>query len=357
MADPHTAPADSGNAAPPLPQDGTLSSAAQSFMGMLEPQEDNQRPEEAAPDTDDIEVSAEAPEEESAELEEGEELEASSEDESEGEDGQEYEEEVEEEEPSVYAVKIDGEDVEVSLDELISGYSRHKTFTQKTQQLAEQRREFETEQSRLGQEIAQIQGERQQYVDALQNVIAQTSKGLDQYQNINWEQLKAEDPIEYLEKKEEFREHQDTMRAHQAQQHQAIQQQQSDDVKLRQQTLSKENEMMIEKMPDWADSGKRNDLAGKLSEYAIGQGYQAEEISQLIDHRSLMVLNKARLYDEMQSSDLKAKKVKGKPRVVRTGQGVERQHSAKKRQRSKMNALKNSGSMKDAAAAFEEMMQ
>jgi hypothetical protein len=71
----------------------------------------------------------------------------------------------------------------------------------------------------------------------------------------------------------------------------------------------------------------------------------------------LMVLNKARLYDEMQSSDLKAKKVKGKPRVVRSGQGVERQHSAKKRQRSKMNALKKSGSMKDAASAFEEMMQ
>ena len=356
MADTQPAPAESGaeSAAPQIPQDGSIDSAAQAFLGMLEPQEeDTRRPEETAQADTDESVEASEPEEVEAE---GEQLEAEA-THDDDEDGQEYEIESDDEEPPVYAVKVDGEEIEVSLDELLKGYSRHSAFTQKTQQLADQRREFETEQQRMSQELAQIQHERQQYVDALQHVIAQTSNGLEQYTQVNWEQLKAEDPIEYVTKKEEFREHQEKLHAYQQQQAHAVQQQESDYDRARQEMLVKENEQMSQKIPEWNEPEKRADIAGKLSEYAKSQGFIDEEIRDLIDHRSLVVLKKAMEYDAIMSSDLKAKKVKGKPRVIRSGQGVARKASGQKRQRSKHATLKKSGNVRDAAAVFEEMMQ
>ena len=51
-------------------------------------------------------------------------------------------EEETDEEPK-YTVKVDGEEIEVTQDELLRGYMRQKDYTQKTQQLAEQRRQFE----------------------------------------------------------------------------------------------------------------------------------------------------------------------------------------------------------------------
>lgn len=46
------------------------------------------------------------------------------------------------EEPT-YKVKVDGEEIEVTQEELLRGYMRQKDYTQKTQALAEQRRQFE----------------------------------------------------------------------------------------------------------------------------------------------------------------------------------------------------------------------
>ena len=51
-------------------------------------------------------------------------------------------EEETDEEPK-YTVKVDGEEIEVTQDELLRGYMRQRDYTQKTQQLAEQRRQFE----------------------------------------------------------------------------------------------------------------------------------------------------------------------------------------------------------------------
>ena len=50
--------------------------------------------------------------------------------------------ESEQEEPT-YTVKVDGQELEVTQEELLRGYMRQRDYTQKTQALAEQRRQFE----------------------------------------------------------------------------------------------------------------------------------------------------------------------------------------------------------------------
>ena len=69
-------------------------------------------------------------------------------------------EDVTQTEPETYTVKVNGEDVNVTLDDLKNGYSRTSDYTRKSQQLAEQRKQFEQQQ-------AQIQAERTQLAENL----------------------------------------------------------------------------------------------------------------------------------------------------------------------------------------------
>tara|TARA_Y100000588_G_C14277448_1_gene935071 strand:- start:6738 stop:7772 length:1035 start_codon:yes stop_codon:yes gene_type:complete len=335
---------------PAIVQDGSLAAAQSALLGLLEPEPETPETEEATPTEDSVASTEEISDEESEAVQEDESEEVEESDESESEEP----EEVEEEEPEIYAVRVDGEEVEVSLDELLNGYSRQSSFTKKTQQLAEDRKAMESLQQQYNSEVAQIQQERQQYAEYLQNIIENSQ--LDQWGSVDWEALKRDDPIEFVTKREEFREAQEKVQRLQQEQqnaqqkaHQAQQQQWAD-------TVKSEHAALVEKLPDWGKPDAQRELAGKLRDYAKGQGYQDAEIDTLVDHRSFIVLNKARLYDELQGSDVKAKKLKNKPRVIRGGKGVTKTAEAKQKRTSQKNRLKKSGRVEDAAALFEDFI-
>jgi hypothetical protein len=81
---------------------------------------------------------------------------------------EEYEEELEEdldedmetegepEDGESYIVKVDGEDVEVTFDELLAGYSRQAHFTKSMQSLKEEREAFQTEVSEYQETLGQL---------------------------------------------------------------------------------------------------------------------------------------------------------------------------------------------------------
>ena len=109
---------------------------------------------------------------------------------------------------------------EVTLDELMKGYSRQSDYTKKTQDLSTERKQMEEMQRQYNSEISQIQAEREQYVESLNQIIANSSTGLDKFDNVDWASLRDSDPIEYVTKKEEFREQQEKVQALQQEQHQ-----------------------------------------------------------------------------------------------------------------------------------------
>lgn len=81
-----------------------------------------------------------------------------------------------------FKVKVDGEEIEVTQEELLRGYMRQKDYTQKTQQLAEQRRQFEQQpQYHPQQENHQPQLNQQPNADlnAMAKDIAARQLGLD----------------------------------------------------------------------------------------------------------------------------------------------------------------------------------
>jgi hypothetical protein len=321
----------------------------------MEPEEEKPETEESAP-TEDVEESTEETQDEPLEedvLEE--EAEEESEEESEEE---ELDEDELEEEPEVYAVKVDGEELEVSLDELVKGYSRQSDYTRKTQELASQRDEMTKLQQQWANEIYQAQAERQQYIDALGQFVQNSMGGLEQFQNVDWENLRQIDPIAFVTKKEELREVQDRVRQAQEEQGKALQKQQEETAKLRQLAVQEEHAKLVAAVPEWNDAEKRGKMAGELSAYAVEQGFTKEELQQLIDHRSLLVLMKAQKYDALQKSDVKAKKLKNKPKVVRSGKGSNKKSDTARAKRiASMKRLKQSGKPEDAASLFEDFVE
>jgi len=340
MADKQEAPQEVGDTQP-----GSLWEAQEALLKMMEPETETPETEEAQP----------TEEEESQPEEEDESLEEDTEEEEEPEGEEESEEADVEEGEELYKVKVDGSEREVSLDELLNGYSRQSDYTKKTQQLAQERQGMAQLQQQWQQEMIAAQTERQQYIDALGQVVNQSMTGLEEYANIDWETLKEDDPIAYVTRRDEFREAQGNVRAMQEQQAYAMQQQEAEMQNAIQYRAREEMGMLVQKIPEWKDKETRQELTKNLREYATGQGFSPEEISSLIDHRSLIVLMKAQKYDAMQNSDVKSKKLKNKPKVVRSGTGTTSKATSKSKRTAKMKRLQSTGHVDDAAAILEDM--
>ena len=223
MADTQTAPQAPAGIQPNPALDGSVTEAQEAILSLLEPEEEKPQAEEATP-TEDVE-STEETQDESLDEEPAEEEEAEPEEEEAEEESEEPDVEEEEE---LYKVKVDGSEQEVTLDELLSGYSRQSDYTKKTQQIAQERQQMSQLQQQWQQEMIAAQTERQQYIDALGQVVNQSMTGLEEYANIDWATLKEDDPISYVTRRDEFRDAQERVRAMQEQQAYAVQQQEAE---------------------------------------------------------------------------------------------------------------------------------
>ena len=101
---------------------------------------------------------------------------------------------------------------------------------------------------------------------------------------------------------------------------------------------------------------KKKVIAKDIRNFAKTQGFQEEEIDGLSDHRSLIILYKALKYDALQKADVKSKKIKGKPRVVRSGKAKEKGEDAKSKRTAQMKRLRGTGHIDDASALLEDFI-
>ena len=348
MADTQTAPQVPAGLQPPTAPGGSITEAQEALLSLLEPEEDKPETEEAQP----------TEEEESQPVEEDESFEEETEEEEESvEEEEESEEPDEESEEALYAVTVNGEEQEVTLDELMSGYSRQSDYTRKTQDVAKERKQMGELQVQYISEMHQARAERQQYLESLNQIIANSASNLDKFTNIDWESIKENDPIEYVTRKEEFREAQEKVQSMQRDQYMAHQKNIEDERQMRSRALQVENGKLADALPEWSEPEKQKKIVSDIRGYASSQGFTEEELNSLVDHRSLLVLMKAQKYDAMQKSDVKSKKLKNKPHVIRSGKGVTRNSSDKSKRTAQMKRLKQSGHIKDASALFEDFVE
>lgn len=260
-----------------------------------------------------------------------------------------------------YTVKVDGEEQEVTLDELVRGYQRNADYTRKTMKVAEERREVGRLREAAERERAAAEVERQRYTAELDAAIpALREQILQRFRGIDWVKLAAEDPVRFAEMSPVFETLSRQLQQAEAMRHRFRQQQRQREAELRQARLNHRNEqwrMLTRHVPELADPATARREVQAMTDYLVNAGYSRDELDRLVDHRDYILARKAMLYDRMTESKGKfEEKVRALPKVQRPGAAPSRDDRGRERRSQLMNRLRRSGSTEDAARAIEELL-
>ena len=281
------------------------------------------------------EISAED-ETEEVEEEEEEVLEAS-----ESEDDEDQEEDAGLEEPELYSVKGDGQEAQVTLEDLKQGYSGQKYVQTGMQDVANKRKEAENVYEALN-------NERQQLAEIYQQL---QNGGVAQAPTKPNKELFDADPIGYMQENLAYEEKKAEYDKQMAQL-QGVSQQNSEAQQHARQAFVQEQMQILQKdIPEFADEKTASKLKNNLVSIGMKHyAYTTDEISQITDHRAIKVLNDARKYQNIIAGKTKAEvKTKGAKSVVKPG--AKKQPTPDSKIRSRQQAkLRETGSMEDAVS-------
>jgi len=253
----------------------------------------------------------------------------------------------EEEQPQVFTVKVDGKEVEVTLDELQKGYSRTQDYTRKTQQIAEVRKQTEAE-------LQEVRAEREQYAQLLGALQAQVQQAAQP--QVDWDRLYQEDPIEWVRQREVMRENQEKAAAIQSEQQRLAQLSQQEQAKQREALLAQEQEALLAAIPEWKDSKKAQAEKAMLVQFGQKIGFTPDDLKNVVDHRAVVMLRKAALYDQMMSKRGQIKPVTNNgPRPAKPG-AAGRVSSNTEAMRAQQRLAKT-GRVDDAADAIYKLLK
>ena len=266
-------------------------------------------------------------------------------------DEDEADEEEEDERPEgeaqFFSVIVDGESQDVPLDELISGYQRQSSFTQKSQQLAEERKGFDVER-------AALQQERQNYSGVLQQ-LQQQMQAARTPANFDWDALERNDPVQWLKLKELERQRAGEIAAVQDEQMRVQQLTADQQGRELQERLLAETDLVLERIPEWQDSDKKAEDQRKLAEFGRTLGFSDDELSTVYDHRALVTLYKAWQFDELTNGE-KVQAAKSKIGSVKSGNRETSRRTRSRKQKAQRAKLKKTGKVDDAAAIFSQIL-
>lgn len=256
-------------------------------------------------------------------------------------------EEEESEQPQLYTIKVDGEETEVTLEELQNGYSRQRDYTRKTQELAQQRKAIEAKQQEVSQKDAI-------YSQLLPKMEA-TLKG-ELENEPDWSALYEADPIAYVREKDIWNEKKQKLQAVQAESQRLQQESAMEQQKKLQQFVEYGNQQLLEQIPEWQD----NEVASKekmaIRDYGVNVlGYTPQEMDSVYDYRVLLGLRNAWLqHKTVQATKVKPTEKKAAARTARPGtSNVPKSTTPVKKARQK---LAKTGKVQDAAKLFEQIL-
>jgi hypothetical protein len=253
----------------------------------------------------------------------------------------------EQEQPQIFSVKVDGKEVEVTLEELQKGYSRTQDYTRKTQQIAEARKQTEAE-------LQAVRAEREQYAQLLGALESQVQQAAQP--NIDWDRLYQEDPIEYVRQREVMRENKEKAEAIQSEQQRLAYVSQQEQAQFMHQRLEHEKEALLAAIPDWKDAKKAQAEKALLVEFGQKIGFTPEELKSVVDHRAVLMLRKAALYDQMMSKRGNIKPVTNNgPRPAKPG-AAGRVSNSTESVRAQQRVAKT-GRVDDAANAIYQLLK
>lgn len=248
-----------------------------------------------------------------------------------------------------HKVKVDGQELEVDEEELKKGYSRTQDYTRKTQAVADERKKFEAE------EVAPVRAERQQYAERL-NSLSEAIRSLVPDEEPDWEKVRATvSPAEYAEIHASFQAQKGRLDRIRAEQKRVQDLQIADARKQLDARLADEESKLRQVMPEWADPEEGKAFKGKLVAHAKSLGFTEADLSGVIDHRLIVLLNQSR-----ELAELKARKPKVDEKIDKAMDAIKPSGPSKAKKATDVEKaqrrLAKSGSVEDGAALISKLI-
>ncbi len=323
-----------------MAQEQTVQGAAQKISGILNPKEGQSEPEkkEAVPSEQPQKIKEE-PSKESQSKSEETPNEAATE-------KPEIEEETQTaiEEPELHRVKVQGQELEVSLDELKAGYSRDSDYRQKTHTLGLEKKDLEAEKGGLRQTYDTRLSELNDMIATADGFIRQQQGSKD------LQRLYDEDPTSAAKLDYQLREQQRQIDGMKSKANDAYQRQYGE-------YLDAQRQLAAAKIPEYSDPDKADQFKTNMRTSLRSYGFNDGEIGNLADHRFLMVIRDAMSYKSVKDKrPIAQKRVANAPKVVKAGVAKSGTGSGRENIRNKIGRLKKTGHIKDAQNALLDMI-
>ena len=313
----------------PLLNNASVQGAAKSIEGLMDSEGVIKKPqEEAAPVEPKEEVKTETEVEQQPETQPEETLEVADE-----EQASEDENAIEEQETDLHQVIVNGEKIDVDLEELKAGYQKDADYRRKTEEIAIEKRELKSEEDRLKNQYSTK-------MDDLNSLVVTLNAEINN--DMNSKELDAlwdEDPTEaarvdrkITKRKQSIQQAQQKLREHQEAQFQEV--------------LKNEQKKLHLKHPEIADPIKGATVKNNIVSYLNSKGFSNDDVARIYDSRYFDVI-----MDGMKANatkpNLVSKKVKPTT-VVKSGVKTTKEDVNSQSRLKKIKALKKSGSTKDA---------
>ena len=245
----------------------------------------------------------------------------------------------------LYSVKINGQEEKVNLEELKNGYSRQRDYSTKTNQLATERKNLENERSKTQTEMEAVKKERDDYAVKLQSFLKS-----DKQEDIDWDKVYEQDPIEYVRLKAEADKKKEVRQQAESELKAIQEKQETEQQKKYADYVTTQSNMLSEKVPEFADPVKKGKIQAGVKNYLNEIGFSDQELSMLTDHRTVMVAIEGMKYNQLKKAKLGYKKVKNVPRVSKSGVSVSKDAANYERRQDAIKRAKSgkSGDMLDA---------
>ena len=235
-----------------------------------------------------------------------------------------------------HQVKVNGEIIEVDLEELKAGYQKDADYRRKTEEIALERKELSFEKERLAKAMSSKMEDLNSLVLTLNAEVNSdiNAKELDRL----WD----EDPTEAARIDRKIRRRRETLS-------QAQKKLRENQEAQFQEILKEEQKKVAVKFPELQDPVKGNSLKTGMVNYLLSKGFSERDVNAVYDSRMFEVIVDGMKYQDNKKlkPTLVNKKVKPS-KVIRSGVKTTKEEINQQSRLDKIRTLKKSGSPKDA---------
>ena len=239
-------------------------------------------------------------------------------------------------ETDLHQIIVNGEKIEVDLDELKAGYQKDADYRRKTEELAIDKRQLASDRDRLTKDYSTK-------LESLDNLTRTLNAEVNsELSSKDLDKLYDEDPTEAAKIERKIRRRKETiaqaqrkLRSHQEEQFQGI--------------IREEQKKVALKHPDFGDPIKGSTLKTNMRNYLVGRNFSDQEINQVYDSRMFDVIMDAMTHSNNKKlkPTLVSKKVKP-AKVIKSGIKETKDEQTSKARLDQINRLKRSGNPRDA---------